>query len=628
MLFSASGGWSQVIDVNKQNQEEDRRGSSIIDDSTKQVFGPQDTRYTYEKYLKYNNLEIFTIDTLIRNFHRFHYVPASGFMYQDLGNIGTALNPIFPENANEIGKMTGFTAYDPYYKTPDDIKYYNTLSPFSRFKIIWGGGGRALTEANYTRNINERINFGFEYRGYFIDKQINRQGRGDRNVQGVYYHLHGSYVSQNRKYVALAYFNRNRHVASDYGGIQSTTNDPMDDIFFSDNRQVNLTDAQTSDLRTNYHLYHQYELSRLVQVYHSVDRYKQLNRFSDSPVDDAFWPIDVVDSVQDYDRTKFNVLKNEFGVKGDVGKTFYNFYYKARKLNQNYKYLDSDTLSVPTNDLEHFGGVNLRFGNDSLSYIEAYGEVETRGNYLIGGRLQNTWFHAEARSQRTAPTYMQQAYRGSHHEWSNDFESSITTSISGGVSLSNSWLQFQPSAGYSLLTNYINFRQYYNADSLLLVAPFQAAGDISVLYAELAFSITLWKRLLLSSTTRFTNVSGSSADAIQVPELFHLSQLSYNNILFDGNLEIQVGFDFLWRSDYYAMGYDPAIMQYYVQDQFEVYSYPLIDVFINAKVNRGRWFLKLNNVTELIRGKGYFATPYYPGQATVLDFGIDWIFFD
>jgi hypothetical protein len=123
-------------------------------------------------------------------------------------------------------------------------------------------------------------------------------------------------------------------------------------------------------------------------------------------------------------------------------------------------------------------------------------------------------------------------------------------------------------------------------------------------------------------------VEGSSADAIQVPEIHHLSQLSYNNLLFDGNLELQVGLDFHWRSDYFGMGYDPSIMQYYVQDRFEVYNYPLVNVFINGKVNRGRWFLKLNNVTELLRSSGYFATPYYPGQATILDFGIDWIFFD
>ena len=130
--------WSvgQVIDVEEQNREEDRRGSSIIDDSTRQIYGPTSTLYTFEPYLKYNKLKAFTIDTTITNFHRFNYVPWSGFRYQDLGNIGTSLNSIFPLQTDQIGTMPGYTTYDPYFKTSDEMRYYNTLSAHSRFKII------------------------------------------------------------------------------------------------------------------------------------------------------------------------------------------------------------------------------------------------------------------------------------------------------------------------------------------------------------------------------------------------------------------------------------------------------------------------------------------------------------
>ena len=627
LILSFGGSQAQVIDVS-QPREEDRRGSTIVDDSTRQVFGPEDTRYTYQPYIKYNKLKAFTIDTVVQDFHRFHAVPASGFRLHDLGNIGTALNPIFFVPPRSIGRLPGIQVYDPYYVSSDEIRYYNSLSPYSRFKIIWGGGGRAVTEANYTRNVNERINFGFEFKGLFIDKQINKQGRGDRQAQGTYYNLHGSYVSLDRRYVALAYFNRNRHVVNENGGIRSTTGDPMDEIFFSDNRQVNLSVTETSDLRTNYHLYHQYEISPLVQVYHEFDRHKQLNGFNSGSQDQAFFENDVIEGNEDNDKTKYVLVQNEVGIKGDVGKTFYNFYYRGRRSDMTYKQLGEDTLGIDTEPLEHFGGVNLRFGNDSLSYIEAFGEIQTTGNFLIGGRIQNSWFHAEASSRQNSPTFIQEVYRGGHNEWYNDFASMISTSVSGGLDVGMRNFRFRPSAGYSLLSNYIYFRQFLNEESIREVVPFQATGDISILYGEIGFSLTFWKRLNLISTTRFTNVSGSSADAVRIPEIFHLSQLSYNNLLFKGNLELQVGFDFHWKSDYYAMGYDPAIMQFYVQDDFEVYSYPLVDLFINSRVNRARWFLKLNNVFELIRDRGYFATPFYPGQTTILDFGIDWIFFD
>ncbi|MEJ2004896.1 MAG: hypothetical protein P8X57_08020, partial [Cyclobacteriaceae bacterium] len=459
LVFLRLQVYGQVIDVSDREGDEDRTGSTIVDDSTKQIYGPQDTRYTYQSFIKYNNLKAFTIDTLVQDFHRFHFVPMSGFRYQNLGNIGTALNPVFFSPPREIGKTPGIRIYEPFYNGTDEVKFYNTLSPFSRFKIIWGGGGRAITEANYTRNINERINFGFEYKGYFIDKQINRQGRGDRQAQGVYYVIHGSYISPNRKYVALGYFNRNRHRVEENGGIRTPTEQPDDEEFFADNRQVYLSGTETSAIRTNYHLYHQYELSNLIQLYHEFDRYKQMNRFSSIPTDRSYFPDPVIETEEAYDRNKFVLVRNELGVKGDIGKTFYNFYYKARRVDQTYEHLNGDSLSVPATDLEHFGGFNLRFGNDSLSYIEAYGELQTTGNYLLGGSIRNSWFHAEASSRQTAPSYMHQGYKGTFNEWYNDFDSQITTSFSGGFDLRKRAFQFRPSAGYSLISNYLYFKK-------------------------------------------------------------------------------------------------------------------------------------------------------------------------
>lgn len=628
---------AQVIDVQEQ-KEEDRRGSSILDDTTKQIYGPTTTRYYHEASVKYNRPEFFMVDTSVINLHRHTFVPNSEFTYQDLGNIGTALNPIFPQLREQIGATSGFTVYDPYYDDTDEIRYYDTKSPYSKFRIVWGGQGRALTEARYARNVNERINFGFKYHGYFIDKQIERQGRGDRNAQGVYYMLHGSYISPNGRYRALGYFNRNRHVVQEYGGILSDTDDSSDPLFFDENRQVALRTAETVELRTNYHLYHQYTIGKIAQLYHNFDRYKQQNDYNDANLEEDYFAETVVDSLPVRDRSKMVLYVNEVGIKGDAGKTFYSFYYKARHVNFDYKYLQEDSLDLDTRYLESFGGFNLRFGNDSLSYIEAFGELQLKGNYRLGGRIRNSWFRAEAISTGSEPTYIQKAYRGSHHAWENNFDLPITTRFSAEFIIPLGRVQLQPGASYSLHSNYIYFREDLLirdvnddmvADTLgYTVAPVQAGGDISVLSPQLRFRLNFLKHFSFSLLARYSAVTGSSADAIRVPELFTLSQLAYHNILFDGNLELQIGVDFHWKSDYYAMGYDPALMQYYVQDRFNVYSFPLIDFFINGKVNRGKFFLKVNNLYELISDTGYFATPYYPGQTTILDFGVDWAFYD
>ncbi|MEM9859811.1 MAG: putative porin, partial [Bacteroidota bacterium] len=126
----------------------------------------------------------------------------------------------------------------------------------------------------------------------------------------------------------------------------------------------------------------------------------------------------------------------------------------------------------------------------------------------------------------------------------------------------------------------------------------------------------------------YTTVAGGSADVFRVPDLFANAQVYFSKAIFKGNLPVQIGVDLHWRSAYFADAYDPAIMQYYVQDQFEIPEFPIIDFFFNAQMKRGRFFFKFNNLFEFVNGTGYIHVPGYPGQSPILDFGFDWSFYD
>ena len=63
-VLLANAAW-----VNAQEQPE-RRGSRVIDDTTKQVYGPNTSRYYYERDVFYNRQVLHPIDTFIRNYHR------------------------------------------------------------------------------------------------------------------------------------------------------------------------------------------------------------------------------------------------------------------------------------------------------------------------------------------------------------------------------------------------------------------------------------------------------------------------------------------------------------------------------------------------------------------------------
>ena len=99
---------------------------------------------------------------------------------------------------------------------------------------------------------------------------------------------------------------------------------------------------------------------------------------------------------------------------------------------------------------------------------------------------------------------------------------------------------------------------------------------------------------------------------------------------------MHTGFEAHWKSDYYAMGYDVPIRQFYIQqetatgkrDIFLSRSFPLVDFFMNAKIKRARIFFRYNNLVQRFTKEGYFPTPRYTGVRNVIDFGFDWSFYD
>jgi hypothetical protein len=638
-LFISFGLWAQ-------DQPTPRRGSRIIDDSTKQVYGPKTSRYYYEEDVFLNRQKFHLIDTVIRNFHRYTYVQRFNNMYQDLGNIGTAITPIFYQTPMLIGATSGFRSYDMYWDT-EQVKYYDTKSPFTNMNVILGGKGRSITRASFSRNINPRWNFGFDYRGLLIDKQVQRQSKGDRNVRSTYYDLYTAFQTKDSTYRLFFNLRRNKLEADEYGGIRKGEGFVYKDYFFT-NAQPNLLDASSLDLRMNLHLYHQYEVGKALQIYHTFDRYRQGAQFLDVPgnAPDGYYDHVEVDSVDTDDYSKFISVRNEFGIKGNLSKLFYNGYYAIRDYSMSNKYTSPDSIRVSTSGFESYLGGRISLFLDSLGEVTGWGELQQNGNYRLEGKIKSKWFEASLKQMQYDAPLMQQSYRGSHDVWYNDFSPTNVTQLNGYLHYRSRVLQLSPGLTFTRLGNYTYFK--YNDEvtpSLGLppnngsiysrsiapeqtVLPVQTSQDLVIVAPEFKFGLRMARHILFNGQVLYTKVLKNSNGAIQVPELFINTQLAYENIFFDGNLDMHAGFDFHFMSSYYAYGYDVAVQQFYIQQSYLPPAFPLLDVFFNARINRGRIFVKYNNLIQLFTKEGYMPTPEYPGQRNILDFGFDWSFYD
>ncbi len=610
-----------------QDEPAMRRGSSILDDSTKQVYGPTTSRYFYEDDVFFNRKKFYFIDTVIRDFHRFNFVQHYNNLYQDLGNVGTAMKSIYYQAPEQIGVRSGFHGYDLYWDK-ERIQYYDTKSPYTNMKVILGGKGRSLTDIGFSRNINPQWNAGFNFRAILMDKQIQRQGKGDRHVKGTYYDFYTSYFTKDEKYRLFFNFRRNHQQVDEYGGNLLDDDFVMDD-FYDDNAQPNLTEAESRELRMNIHIYHQYELAKALQVYHAFDRTRQENQFFDTPAaaPDDFYDHIEVDSATTSDYAKLVTYRNEVGIKGNLSKLFYNGYYAIRQYNMHYKYMDTDTLSVPVKGYENYLGGRLALDIDSIFTLTGWAEVMANGNYRIEGTLSSKWLEAKLRQSQYLPSYLQQAYRGAHDAWNNDFDAVESSQLSGFLHYNAKFVSISPGVSFTRLKNYVYFK-YGDFSQEQTVLPVQSAGNQIFASPELRLNIRMGNHVALHTRSIYTTFIQNDDDAIRVPPLFVNAQIAYDNIHFGGNLDLHTGFEIHWQSAYAADGYDLVTQQYYRQDQFTVPDFPIVDIFVNAKINRGRIFFKYNNVIQLITKSGYLATPYYPGQRNIFDFGFDWSFYD
>jgi hypothetical protein len=628
-------------------QDEDagpRRGSRIIDDTTKQVYGPKTSRYYYEEDVRLNKQTYHLIDTAIRGFYRYTYIQRNENLYQDLGNIGTAMHSIYYQTPANIGVSSGFTQYDLIWDT-EKIRYFDTKSPYSNMWVMLGGGGRSMTKASYSRNINPRWNFGFDYRGLFIDKQIQKQGKGDRQVRGVYYDLYTAYQSKDSTYRLFANLQRNRHQTDENGGIVHTDNTSYPDYFQTNVRNY-LTDAASTEVRINLHLFHQYEVGKALQVYHVFDRFRQGNSFTDvtTSFTRSYYDYETFDEAPRVaDRSRFRTVRNELGLKGNLAKLFYNGYYAIRNYSQTRMVSDSvDQPAYAHRGTEHYLGGRMALRLDSIGELSGWVEVLQTGNYRIEGQLKSEWFEASIKQMQYAPSYFLQGYIGAHDAWNNNFSDINVTEFAGAVHYKSRIFSISPGVTFTRLGNYAYFRKIPDYDAVeQLVTPYQSSTDRSWVSPEVRLQLTMLRHVYLRGRAIYTKILKDEKEndrlgAIQVPELFVNGELSYENIFFNGNLDMQAGVNVHWNSAYRAMGYDTPTGQFYVTNSLRVGesgsgmvpSFPLVEVFFATRIKRGRIFLKYHNLVQTITKQGYMPTPYYRGQGSILDFGFDWSFYD
>jgi hypothetical protein len=612
------------------NNGENGGRKKLIDDSTKMVYGPKTTLYFFEEDIKRNRIKKYEVDTLLNNFHYYEPNAKSGWRYQDLGNIGSAAQPVFYTVPEVIGTTSGFHAYDIYFRSPKQNKYFDTKSPYTNMAAFFGGGNRNMLDIEFARNVNPNWNVGFNFNTIRARKTLNPNARDDHFANQNAYSFHTNFKTKDEKYLMLFAFSRMRHLVKEQGGIIPQSIDSTSIPFAYQDSKVWLRNSRAIDLRQDYRLYHQYSLLKGFQVYHILDKQKQSVQFLsnlNSPDGEFFkffdqrnYPTAPMPPFFSADSTKnithFSAWTNEAGIKGDIGLFYFNAFTKFRSGRLTGFYFDD---KFPFNEL-YIGG-NLRGDLNEKWSFEGDVEYLLPGAFKIKSQFISPFLEATYTKSVYKPTAMQQLYLGNHHQWENDFSNIGIDEIKGFIKADFKGITIRPGLALNRINNFVFFNEFQQAD--------QADGQIFMLMPSLNTSLNLAKKFFWETEIVYTARSGEAADVMRIPEWFINSRVYYEGPMFDNNLYIQIGLNGRYRSDNFANAYSPAIQQFYLQNQFNVYAYPVVDLFVNARINRTRILVRYNHVnSNQMSRPGYFVTPDYSGLKGLLDIGISWPLFD
>lgn len=638
-----------------------------LDQLPRQV--PIDTAHNHEEPFDTINLElpaatvwhlhprsgdriIVPMDTLKHNFQQTTvpdgYSVAGGY----LGPIGSPfISKIFFDR-DEASQFPFYDVYKPYNKTPERQVFYNTRVPYAKLDYQTAGS-RPMREQRFrallTTNFNKRMNVGFE--GDLISaKGLYKSQENKHNDWSLF----GNYLSDRLETHVFASTSTIKHFEN--GGVTderfirepesvgqnfSTVDIPVkfsdtwnkmktNHLFFSGKYNLGYSSRKDSVSQAEF-----VPVASVIFTSHYTGQDRRFLSHDTTNVTiegrtmqriDQFYPGTFYNKAVD-DSVTFSSFKNTFALSLREGfKPWVKFGltgYLEHEI-RNFSMIDSINGEIGRGKhrensvfiggiLNKQQGENLRFNlqanlgvvGANLGEMKLSGEVETGFN--IGGK--RTSLSGQAYLKNIKPTYYQKHYHSKYFWWDRNFGDTRRVFVGGELHIpfTNTTL----SAGVENLQNYI----YLDKDRNIA----QHSPNVQVLTARIDQNLKLgvfnWDNQVVYQTS-------SNQDVIPVPMVSAYSNM-YLKALIVNELTFQFGVDAHYHTKYFSPGYEPALLQFYNQQEKEIGNYPIASVYANMHLKQTRFFVMYYNAAAaILKPREYFSLPNYPVNPTMIKLGL------
>ncbi len=623
---NSSGGFPNTTNQKIDKNAKRKSGREAIDDSTRLKYGPHTVYYQLEDDVIKGASIKRRIDTSLTLFQRYLVTEKLGFLYQDLGNQGTALRPLYLSSSDQLGTQSGYNAYLPYAFQANEVKYFNTKSPYSDVEYYLGAGGQTRLNFAFARNVDSLWNIGFELQRMVSDKVLSdASSRGsDKSLLGQWgLLLHSNYQSKNGKYRLLGHINYFDQGTKDQGGVKESQGlSALDLLKYTDNAAI-LEDGVTesNDKFVKFHLYHEFIGWKGLQLFQSLDVQDRTVKFKDlafqTNLADGFYPKTYIQYIQApekdslYNEIQWKEYAYQTGLKG----VYKGFQYRTY-LKQRYWSAYNPVSSLNKDRLENTLGLVLQQSIGKEIDFTAQGEYLIGSDYLLKAQLVSPLLRVQFKNIYYSPNLVSTWTYNTSFRWENNFENSLSTELDAELSFGKTAFYLKPAVFVQRLSGLVYFDLKGNAaQSNEGIAIFRPRLDIGGKFGK-------WNWF----TKAYWNTQ-SGPDVFRSPELFFQGNLSVD-LQYKKLLYTQIGIDFHHSSAYFAAAYQPAMQQYFLQNTLNLPAFTQVDAYLTMRINRVRLFFKFGNALQGIVGNNHYTAYLHQSMYRSFGYGVRWLLFD
>ena len=572
----------------------------------------------------------------IKKHYKFNYLRKDNLELLKYSNIGQTYNNL-THRFDDLSFLPefSFSSKSHAYLSSNDIKYFQVPTPLTEmvFKTVMKQGQH--TDVFFTTNTSENFNFSIAFKG------LRSLGNYQNILSGSkFFRFTTKYNSSNERYNFKMHFVSQGFENKENGGLndESILNFESEDPLFNERSKlsVKFEDATNYFSSKRYFLDHQFLLTKKknsvnnkFSLGHKFE-YETLSSSYVQNVASSFYG-DITPGLNNVDdKAEIKTTLNEFYT--DLSS---NFFGKIKVIYTNYNYsyksnsLSNEQVGFNQNENAISFKLNKNLFNHSLKATVTKNLFGDRLGNLINLNISsnaenNLKYSLGLNIISKHPGFYYELYKSGYSDinWENDIKQTQIKNIF--VDLQSNLIG-NLNLDFRLIDNYTYF-SLISEEKTLIPAVNQNSSTVDYLKIKWNKEFKFGK-FALDNSLVYQNVA-QDGNFLNVPEFLSRNTIYYSNTVLKGALFFQTGLSVKYFSKYYSNEYNPLISSFHVQNDKKIGGFPMIDIFVNAKIKQTRLFLKAEHFNSTFSGNNFYSSPSYPYRDFVIRFGLVWNFFN